>query len=334
MFLTIRVLAVSTLLMAGLSRCEALADDSTTTGALSRAVRQLEAEDFAVRREARALLEASGGAAVPPLIEAARQADPQLAGECVSLLAQLATSTDESIAAAAKAGLETLAADTTGEAARLAAQVLAPPQPLVDPNSTTGGRRAIAVQFGFRAAFPGGDRQAEFEDEGRKILLKEAANGGITVRITAPDDNGQPQVTEHAAANIVELRQKSREAFDLYVRNRHRLGVPAPFVPAAPAAMPFGAVGGLRQMRVQVINGRREVEITENGRRTEITDDQGRNIRARVTETVNGQEVTRTIEAADVAQLRLKDPALAAMLEGLGTGMVGRPVIWGGGFGQ
>jgi hypothetical protein len=299
------------------------ADDTRTDSAtdLSRLVRQLDADDFTQRREARQQLAAVGAEAIDALGRGAEQSDGHLANECISLLRQFAHGEDAALAPIAQEALQRVSAGSNPDAARLASQALAPPQPV--PDSPV--QRQLRLQMGFRiqagqprALPPNVDRQAEFEDEGRKVKLTQKPNGELVLKITQTVE-GQEQVTEHTAANPAELLRKNREAFELYVRNRHRLGFAGgPVLPVMPAGLP-GGMNGLRQMRMHSVNGRREIEVIEDGRRTEITDDNGRDIRARVTETVNGQEVTRTVEAADLQQLQAKDPALAAVLQNLGA---------------
>lgn len=66
--------------------------------------------------------------------------------------------------------------------------------------------------------------------------------------------------------------------------------------------------GGNVQRRVQIVNGVKQIEATEDGRKVKITDDPQKGIKIEVTEKRNGKEQTRTYEAKNADELKKKHP--------------------------
>ena len=87
-----------------------------------------------------------------------------------------------------------------------------------------------------------------------------------------------------------------------------------------PNALPAGGLGMQLQVQgqgvqVRVVNGKREIHIKEADREVHFTDDNGKNIRAEVTKTVDGKKTTEKFEAKDIEDLRKKQPDLAKLFE-------------------
>ena len=77
-----------------------------------------------------------------------------------------------------------------------------------------------------------------------------------------------------------------------------------------------GAPGGfVRRTSVRTINGQREIEVQDGGKITKVRDVPGGGIEGQVTETVNGKETTRKVEAKDLQDLKQKDAELAKVYE-------------------
>jgi hypothetical protein len=287
-------------------------------GHLRQAVRQLEAEEFSVRKAARQELLAAGLPAVDLLQETLRSARGHLATEGVQLLEEFARSSDATLAAAATAALQKLAGCDNAEVSRLAAAALEPVT--IIPDSTplglrigVGGPLPLAPVLGPPFG-PDGKRAVDVEAAGRKVRIEEVRGGKITVRVTETVD-GQERTTETVAENPADLLRKDRGAYELYLK--HLLG--------PGRALAAGINAGVRtRAQMSVHNGHRRVRVEENDRVTEIEDHHGRQIQIRITETVAGEETTREIAAEDLAQLREQNPDAAAVYErwtgGLPTG--------------
>jgi hypothetical protein len=276
---------------------------------LRRAVRQLEAEEFTVRRTARQTLLAAGLPAVELLQETLSSAQGHLATEGVQLLEELARSNDAAVAGAAAAALQTLAGGENAEVARMAAAALEPVPVLPDAaplglRLVVGGAPLLAPGQGPPFG-PDGKRAVDVAADGRQVRIEEVRGGKITVRITETVD-GQERTTETVAENAADLLRKDRGAYELYLKHLRGQG----------RVLPAGVnVGVQTRVQMSVHNGHRRVRVEENGRVTEFEDDDGRQIRMRITETDNGQETTREIAAEDLAQLRERDPKAAAEFE-------------------
>lgn len=312
----IRIPAVALVLVAMTADLASAGDASPSWGEgdsasinLRRAVRQLEAEEFAVRKAARQTLLAAGLPAVDLLQEVLRSARGHLATEGVQLLEEFTRSSDATIVAAATAALHTLAGGDNADVARLAAAALEPAAVIPETSPlglrlAMGGPPMLAPVLGLPFG-PDGKRAVDVEAEGRQVRIEEVRGGKITVRITETV-NGQERTTETVAENAADLLRKDRGAYELYLK--HLLGQGRP--------LPVGInVGVQMQVRTSIRNGHREIHVEENGRVTEIEDHNGRQIQLRITETVNGQKTTREVAAEDLAQLRERDPDAAAVYE-------------------
>ena len=101
-------------------------------------------------------------------------------------------------------------------------------------------------------------------------------------------------------------------------RAAQALKPPTPAVPnAVPRRMGIQIAGapGARTIRVQNINGRRTIEINENGKKTEIIDDPQQGIDMSITEKVDGKEKTQKIAAKNLEELKKNHPEAAKVLE-------------------
>lgn len=75
--------------------------------------------------------------------------------------------------------------------------------------------------------------------------------------------------------------------------------------------------GGMvtRTVTTHEVNGRREMEIRENDRKVTIQTFPGGRIDFEVNETQNGKNVSRKVQAADLGELKRKDPAAGQLYE-------------------
>jgi hypothetical protein len=75
------------------------------------------------------------------------------------------------------------------------------------------------------------------------------------------------------------------------------------------------AGGNFRRISRREANGKRDVEVEENGRKIHLQTFPGGNIEVEVTDNQNGRNVTRKVEAKDVDDLKRKDAAAGALYE-------------------
>jgi len=97
--------------------------------------------------------------------------------------------------------------------------------------------------------------------------------------------------------------------------------------PPRSSMLPVGAIPNVRGLpfvppqqntRTQMtteINGRREVEVRENGKKTKIQTLPNGQIQIEFTEPMNGRDVTRRIEAKDLSELKRKDAEAGQVYE-------------------
>jgi hypothetical protein len=144
------------------------------------------------------------------------------------------------------------------------------------------------------------------DDESRKAAkaslerLAESGEGGIAQR--AGEILNPPQIAQTLPPGI--------------------FGGAAP-IRAANIQIQIGARNNARRIHVRNVNGKREVELEENGKKTKVQDGTNGGIEAEITETVNGKETTRKIEAKDLDDLKKKDADAARIFEQFGARPLG-----------
>ncbi len=105
---------------------------------------------------------------------------------------------------------------------------------------------------------------------------------------------------------------------------------PQPADPFGPGgANPFGGrvqiqvravAGNNRNMKVKIVNGVKEIEVEENGRKIKINEDPNNGIKIEVTEKINGKEVTKKYEAKNADDLKKNHPEGHKIYEKYGKG--------------
>ncbi|MGH7200691.1 MAG: hypothetical protein ACREJB_08815 [Planctomycetaceae bacterium] len=126
----------------------------------------------------------------------------------------------------------------------------------------------------------------------------------------------EDQQTSTAAEEA--LRQLSRSDNRIVARAAERIirkeqPLPDRNAPAPPAA------GRNVRIQTRVVNGDREIDVTENDRTIHITDSGGKNITVTVTETVDGKKKSQESKAKDLDDLKKKHPEAAALYERYGA---------------
>lgn len=181
-------------------------------------------------------------------------------------------------------------------------------------------------------------REAKAKDNGKTIYIKETMlpKREIVVKVTEKV-GGRDKTTEYKARTSAELRRKQPKAYALYkkhirdARVRFQIGNVRPVRAAAvvqraaanpPAANPpppvvqgFGGGGIGIRISSRTVNGQREMTINDGDRTIRINDENGQNIRMRVTETVAGKKKTTEYKAKDSAELKKKHPKAAELYE-------------------
>lgn len=281
------------------------ANDDLTPEDLRHAIRQLDADEFAVRQAARQRIAANGGLAVEFVRDAASVADGHLASECVRLLEQLAVSDDTAVAGAAQQALDELSRNDNPATAALAQAAISPAEEIQPLSMIRARVGAMAINVPPQVPFDAnGKRHAEFEDGERQVRITEQRGGPITVEMTRTVD-GAPQTTEVQADSAAALHRKSREAYELYARKFLRAQPPqANLVPVVPRV-----IAGGRQMRVTttIVNGEREIKVATEDQTLTISDRNGADIRIEWATMEKGVESIRTIESPDLPTLMAAD---------------------------
>lgn len=137
---------------------------------------------------------------------------------------------------------------------------------------------------------------------------------------------GGDDATKAAAKETLERLAKNNDG-TLAKRAGEILSPPKPAPQVPPGIVP-GRIGGA-QIQIQVVggaggnikrsmkdvNGVKEIEAEENGKKVKITDDPAKGIKLEVTETKDGKETTQKYEAKDAAELKTKHPEAHKLYE-------------------
>lgn len=315
---------IALIICAGLLNCvsRSSADGpSAVPERIAQWVEDLNAAGFAARREAAQELVRHGTAAVAPVLKAAQSGYLESALRCLDVLAEIARSNDPAARDAAGRALKDLTGSREEAIAERARQFLDqnPAPDEIRRRAPGAGVANIQVQvLGAGGVVPlnaQGEREVRVEEDGRKIEIRETPFKEIVVRVTETID-GKEQTTETRAGTTAELLRKDRRAFELYRRHVVR-GEGANGIVAA-QALAFG--GQNAQVQVTNVNGERTIKATENGRRVEITDRDGKDITVRVTGKVDGKDETREYKAAGPDELKQKHPDAAKLYEQYANG--------------
>jgi hypothetical protein len=137
-------------------------------------------------------------------------------------------------------------------------------------------------------------------------------------------------VKQHFETGDAELKGNAREVLTRLARNDNIATAQRArnvLDPPRTSMLPIGAVPNARGLpfiapqqltRTQMtteINGRREIEVRENGRKTKIQTLPNGQIQFEFTEPINGRDVTRKIEAKDLSELKRKDAEAGQLYE-------------------
>lgn len=131
---------------------------------------------------------------------------------------------------------------------------------------------------------------------------------------------GGDEGTKAAAKEVLERLSKSNDA-TLAKRAGEILSPPKPAAQIPPGVFPGriqivgGAGGNFKKVSIKDVNGVKEIEAEENGKKVKINDDPAKGIKLEVTETKDGKETTQKYEAKDAAELKTKHPEAHKLYE-------------------
>jgi hypothetical protein len=83
--------------------------------------------------------------------------------------------------------------------------------------------------------------------------------------------------------------------------------------------------GNARRVHIRNVNGKKEIEVEENGRKTRIQDGANGGIEVEITDKKDGKEKTEKVQAKDLAELKTKNPEAARIYEQYQGGMQNVP---------
>ena len=166
-----------------------------------------------------------------------------------------------------------------------------------------------------------GDRTIEVQNGDEKIEIRDKNGKEIELKHTRPVD-GKAKTDEYKAADLDDLKKKHPEAARLYEKYSPGNGiVPNPGAQIQIQAIPggFRAInGGVRLTPTDlgpIQPGPRTIRAELDDRTIEITDDDGRKIRVKITKTIDGKETTEAFSADDLKELKTEHPDVAKLYE-------------------
>lgn len=149
-------------------------------------------------------------------------------------------------------------------------------------------------------------------------------------------------LTEGLTSKVDDVRKAAKTALEALTKSenksvaqRARQALDTPRgIPAIPGVFVPGNGRNFQQIRVQVVNGSREITAIENGKEVVIKDTNGKDISITITETVNGKKQSQTFKGKDEDDLKKNHPEAHALFEkyAKGNGAV-RIQIGGNAFG-
>ncbi len=313
-----------------------------TEAEVARHIKSLADGNLLQRRETTSKLLEMGKAAVAPLAKEAGEGRKETMYPCFDVLTRLLASNNAETSAAAKTeltklmqspnrpvGLRAKSALQLGEilggrAARHPAFPALPGGPNVVPNVQLNVALNGANGEKVQTSVINNERAIQVERGDERIEIRDKSGKDIVVRQTRTVD-GKPKTDEFKAADSDELKKNHPEAFKLYEQYTPRNGN---------AQIGGGNLGGVIQIQVGpgpfgVANGARRVPAefgpTPSAARTiraedadgelEISDENGRNIRVRLTKRIGGKEVVEEYKADDLKQLSAEHPVVAKLYE-------------------
>ncbi|TWT31696.1 hypothetical protein [Blastopirellula retiformator] len=190
-----------------------------TDRAIRRAIRQLDSDTFAERREAADALRDAGAAAIAPLEEACRDGAGERVAQSIEILKSFAASEDRMVSAAAQQALQNIANGDNATAAKLAATATQSLRSAPGRLQLPDVRHRIGEQpgFGARRNFSmstvrnNGREEMKVTDGDLEVVINKDPNGPIQVEWQA--GGGEKQTAK--ADDLQQLREEHPEAAKL-----------------------------------------------------------------------------------------------------------------------
>ena len=171
-----------------------------------------------------------------------------------------------------------------------------------------------------------GKRQIEAQNGDEKVQINDTNGLDIVLKHTRMVD-GKEKTDEYKATDLDDLNKKHPEAAKLYGKYaNNNLNIRGGG--GVPIQVQIGAPGGVQGFRGQlrpdqfgadvVPNqpaGPRTIRAEQEGRKIEITDEDGKKIRVKLTKLVDGKEVSQEFSADDLKSLKSEHPEAAKLYE-------------------
>ena len=313
------------------------ADD--TQAEVARHIKTLAEGDLLQRRETTSKLLEMGKAAVEPVAKEAGEGRKETMLHCFDVLTRLLASNNAETSAATKVELTKLtqsqnrpvalranSALKLGEilGARAARQAALPAGPNVMPNvqlnAALNGANGVRIQ----TTVINNERAIQVERGDERIEIRDKSGKDIVVRQTRTVD-GKPKTDEFKAADSDELKKNHPEAFKLYEQYAARNGNiqigggnlgGAIQIQMGPGQ--FGVANGARRVPAEFSpapSAVRTIRAEDTEGELEISDENGRNIRVKLTKKIDGKEIAEDYKADDLKQLSAAHPAAAKLYE-------------------
>lgn len=219
----------------------ATVDAEQTDRTIRRAIRQLDSDTFAERREAAEALRDAGAAAITPLEEACRDGAGERVAQSIDILKSFAGSEDREVSAAALKALQNVAEGENATAAKLAATAVQSMRKLPgrqDLPGVLGGRfgggegfppaemRGLGGNFSMSTVRNNGREEIKINDGDLHVEIEKDPNGPI--RIEWKQGDAEAHVAQ--ADDMDQLREKHPDAAQMYDKYQERIaGVPGMF---------------------------------------------------------------------------------------------------------
>lgn len=147
-----------------------------------------------------------------------------------------------------------------------------------------------------------GDRRIEVQTPGRKFIARDQQGKDLEITVKQDLEHGT-RTERYEAEDLATLRKKFPKIAKEFQGHAAANGV----VVQLPGAAPFGGN--------PAAPGPRKFTGEHQGRQVVITDDQGKHIRIKITQTEDGQETTEEFEADDLPELKKRHPEIARIYE-------------------
>ena len=207
-------------------------DQQVTQEQIEQWIAELDADDFQSRETATESLMKVGMQALDSLVEAAQGQSLEVTTRAMDIITQLHETSEGEAQAKVASALEQVAAGKNKAAASRADAILNPPQPPQPPqappiggfNIVMGGGNNMNIQSSTDAA---GNKTIKATEGDRKVDIDEKADGSIKMTVKEKVD-GKEQSKEYAAKSQDELKEKHKEAYELYEKYTKQMNIGIP----------------------------------------------------------------------------------------------------------